>query len=166
MKRTFRDGSIGALMDEYERAALGLKKLVVSLSEDEFVEILDSETADEDCRSAQTILSHVIGAGYAYADYLRKLFAIDAARPASRLYARPEALSELDAMLGYTAFTLEDRWAMTDDEITGSIIRTSWGVTYDIEQLFEHAIVHILRHRRQIEKLLHLRNLNADDERG
>jgi hypothetical protein len=25
MKRTFRDGNIGALMDEYERAALRLK---------------------------------------------------------------------------------------------------------------------------------------------
>ena len=30
----------------------------------------------------------------------------------------------------------------------------SWGQYYDIEQLFEHAIVHILRHRRQIERFL------------
>lgn len=29
---------------------------------------------------------------------------------------------------------------------------TSWGQLYDIEQITEHAIVHILRHRRQIEK--------------
>ena len=33
-------------------------------------------------------------------------------------------------------------------------ILTSWGQLYDIEQLFEHAIVHILRHRRQIERFL------------
>ncbi len=32
-------------------------------------------------------------------------------------------------------------------------IHARWGQRYDIEQLFEHAIVHILRHRRQIEKL-------------
>ena len=31
-------------------------------------------------------------------------------------------------------------------------IITSWGQVYDIEQIIEHAIVHILRHRRQIEK--------------
>lgn len=31
-------------------------------------------------------------------------------------------------------------------------IFTSWNQVYDIEQVTEHAIVHILRHRRQIEK--------------
>jgi len=33
-------------------------------------------------------------------------------------------------------------------------MKTSWGENYDFEQLLEHAIVHILRHRRQIERLL------------
>ncbi len=31
-------------------------------------------------------------------------------------------------------------------------IKTYWGQVYDIEQLTEHAIVHVMRHRRQIEK--------------
>lgn len=31
-------------------------------------------------------------------------------------------------------------------------IITSWGESYSIEQITEHAIVHVLRHRRQIEK--------------
>ena len=30
----------------------------------------------------------------------------------------------------------------------------SWGQQYNVEQLMEHAIVHILRHRRQIERFL------------
>ncbi|AIJ37733.1 hypothetical protein [Flavobacterium psychrophilum] len=30
----------------------------------------------------------------------------------------------------------------------------NWGEQYDIEQLLEHAIVHILRHRRQIENFI------------
>ena len=33
-------------------------------------------------------------------------------------------------------------------------ILVRWGQLYDVEQLFEHAIVHILRHRRQIERFL------------
>ena len=33
-------------------------------------------------------------------------------------------------------------------------MHVSWGQSYDIEQLMEHAIVHILRHRRQIERFL------------
>jgi hypothetical protein len=29
-----------------------------------------------------------------------------------------------------------------------------WGMRYNLEQMMEHAIVHILRHRRQIERLI------------
>jgi hypothetical protein len=43
---------------------------------------------------------------------------------------------------------------MSDEEIVGTVIRSSWGVVYDLEQLLEHAIVHVLRHRRQIEKFI------------
>lgn len=40
---------------------------------------------------------------------------------------------------------------ITEYDITKKI-NVRWGQQYDIEQLFEHAIVHVLRHRRQIEK--------------
>ncbi|TBO45265.1 hypothetical protein EYS08_00110 [Pedobacter kyonggii] len=33
-------------------------------------------------------------------------------------------------------------------------INTAWGQQYDVEQILEHAIVHILRHRRQIKNAL------------
>ena len=33
-------------------------------------------------------------------------------------------------------------------------IKTRWGQLYDVDQLFEHAIVHVLRHRRQIERFI------------
>lgn len=32
-------------------------------------------------------------------------------------------------------------------------IKAGWGQLYDIEQITEHAIVHILRHKRQIDKI-------------
>lgn len=63
-------------------------------------------------------------------------------------------MTQLEAMLNYTAQTLEGRWEMTEEEIERAIIHTGWGVTYDLEQLLEHAIVHILRHRRQIERFM------------
>jgi len=31
-----------------------------------------------------------------------------------------------------------------------------WGQQYDVEHLLEHAIVHILRHRRQIQKFIQI----------
>jgi uncharacterized damage-inducible protein DinB len=57
-------------------------------------------------------------------------------------------------MLEYTAQTVEGRWEMTDEEIEKAAVDRGWGVIYNLEQLLEHAIVHILRHRRQIEKFI------------
>ena len=153
MTKTYRKGAIGALMDEYERAASDLKLLLGDLSEDGFLEILDKLTSDDDCRSAQTIITHVVRAGYGYADYIRGPLGIPSTSPEKRLISRPEAEAELDAMLEYTVQTLEGRWEMADEEMMGLVIDSRWGVRYDLEQLLEHAIVHILRHRRQIERL-------------
>jgi hypothetical protein len=63
-------------------------------------------------------------------------------------------LEQLEAALRYTAQTLEGRWEMSEEEISGTVIKSRWGVVYDVEGLLEHAIVHILRHRRQIEKFI------------
>jgi chromosomal replication initiation ATPase DnaA len=46
---------------------------------------------------------------------------------------------------------------ITDSELEQSDnslkMKTRWGQVYDIEQLTEHAVVHILRHKRQIVNL-------------
>jgi uncharacterized damage-inducible protein DinB len=154
MGKSYRKGAIGALMDEYERAALELKTLVKEIPADIFVRIVDPQTSDEDCRSVQTIMSHVIRAGYGYADYIRHLFSISSARPATQLLNQNESLKELQSMVEYTIETLDGKWEISDEVIVRTTIQSLWGVTYDLEQLLEHAIVHILRHRRQIEKLM------------
>ncbi len=154
MGKSYRKGAIGALMDEYERAALELKTLVNKIPAEEFVRVIDPQTNDEDCRSVQTIMSHVIRAGYGYADYIRHLFSISSARPANQLLNQKESLKELQSMVEYTIDTLDGKWEISDEVIVRTTIQSLWGVTYDLEQLLEHAIVHILRHRRQIEKLM------------
>jgi uncharacterized damage-inducible protein DinB len=154
MRESYRSGAIGALMDEYERAAAELTRLVQQIPDDDFTRIVDSQTKDEDCRSVQTIMSHVVRAAYGYADYLREQLSITSARPQPKLLSRQESLEELDAALQYTIQTLEGRWEMSAEEISGIVIKTRWGVVYDMEGLLEHAIVHLLRHRRQIEKFI------------
>jgi hypothetical protein len=57
-------------------------------------------------------------------------------------------------MLAYTVETLEGRWEYSDEQVSAVRIDSRWGVQYDMEQMLEHAIVHILRHRRQIERFL------------
>lgn len=148
------------MMDEYERAAGELKRVLAQTSEENFNRIVDTETKDEHCRSIQTIMTHVVGAGYGYADSIRKAISMPSARPKETFrdtlvpVQHREAAAKLDAMLAYTAQTLEGRWEMTDEEIERMTLKTSWGATYHLEQLLEHAIVHILRHRRQVERFL------------
>jgi uncharacterized damage-inducible protein DinB len=154
MRKTYRSGAIGALMDEYERAASELRPLVEQIPEDDFMLIVDSQTKDDDCRSVQTIMSHVVRSGYGYADYIREQFSIASTRPQPKLLSRQESIEQLDAALRYTAQTLEGRWEMSDEEISGTVINSRWGAVYNVEGLLEHAIVHILRHRRQIEKFI------------
>ena len=154
MRESYREGAVGALMDEYERAVWELRRLVGQIAEEDATRVVDSQTKDEDCRSVQTIMSHVVNAGYGYADLLRKSFSVPSTRPPKALLSPREYLEQLDAVLAYTAETLEGRWRMTDEEISGAVINSGWGVRYDIEQLLEHAIVHVLRHRRQIEKFM------------
>lgn len=141
-------------MDEYERAASELTRLVEQIPDDDFVRVVDPQTEDEDCRSVQTIMSHVVRAGYGYADYIREQLSIASTRPRPKLLSRQESLEQLEAALRYTIQTLEGRWEMSAEEISGIVINSRWGAVYDAEGLLEHAIVHLLRHRRQIEKFI------------
>ncbi len=68
----YRKGAIGALMDEYARAAFELKSLVENVGETDYTRIADAETKDADCHSIQTIMNHVVHAGYSYTNSIRR----------------------------------------------------------------------------------------------
>src|SRR5919112_2656236 len=122
MRKSYREGAVGALLDEYERAVWELRRLAERIDEGDAVRVVDPTTEDEDCRSVQTVVSHVVNAGYGYADLLRKSFSIPSTRPPRALLSPREYLEQLDAVLAYTAETLEGRWRMTDAEISGAAI--------------------------------------------
>lgn len=154
MTKTFRRGAAGALMDEYERAAAELVRLVERLSDAEFEAVRDRDTEDENCRSIQTMLRHVVRAGYNYASQVRGALGMSTDRPEVPLGSRREFLDQLAEMLAYTSATLDGRWLMPYAEMMTVKIHARWGPVYDLEQWLEHAIVHVLRHRRQLERFL------------
>ena len=156
MTTIFRKGPVGALMDEYERAAKELKNITMAIDQQDYVAIADRETNDPNCISIQTIMNHVVRAGYGYSNYIRKQFgdSFTESKENYELNTPQSACEGLENMLTYTVETLQNKWDLTFDEVIKNIIKTKWGQDYDFEQLFEHAIVHILRHRRQIEKFL------------
>ena len=156
MTKVYRKGAVGALMDEYERASIPLISIIASLSQSDFEKILDPETEDEDCRSVQTIITHVIRSGYGYANSIRKASNQPEIKPDFKANTPEESLIHMDKMLSYTEETLKGKWEMTYDEIFEMTVTASDGSKSNLEARLEHAIVHILRHRRQLEKLLKL----------
>ncbi len=152
MKKVYRKGAIGALMDEYERAYFELRNLIESIDEENYLKIFDSATKDEDCRSIQTIMSHVVLACYGYANSMREAFSMDLQVYQPKQLAKNEVLEKFDEAIKYTVETLEGRWEMPNDEIFSTFMKSEY--VEDLEQKLEHAIVHLLRHRRQIDKFL------------
>lgn len=155
--KIYRDkGAIGALLDEYERAIGDLNILLDTVSPEELITIVDKETKDSDCRSIQTILTHVIKAGYTYSIYTRRQLGEDIEIPARQELDSIAAYKEsILKMFEYNVEMFDKYPDMKIEEFESEKkMLTSWGQRFDVEQIYEHAIVHILRHRRQIERFL------------
>ena len=151
-----RDRAYGALLDEYERALADLKTVISSIPEDQLVTIVDHDTNDVDCRSIQSILAHVVQSGYTYAIAIRKHEGEELDyREKIQLNSAAEYILALDRMMDYNIKMMDDYPDMNIEESdnTRKLI-TRWGQMYNVDQLLEQAIVHILRHRRQIERFL------------
>lgn len=152
----YRKGAVGALMDEYERAAIELKSIVENISENNYTRIADTETKDADCHSIQTMMNHVVHAGYGYANAIRRKISM-AHTPLGD--ARPQILqadigTKIDKVLAYTVETLDGNWEMSYADLDKFVVERKGDFSENLEQLLEHAVLHILRHRRQVDKFL------------
>ncbi|QKJ97809.1 MAG: hypothetical protein HND39_16855 [Ignavibacteriota bacterium] len=99
MREKYRKGGIGAVMDEYERAAAEFKNMIENISDSNFIKIVDTETKDDDCRSVQTIVSHVTNSGFGYANYIRDWYSIPKNSPERKLLTKVEFMSRFDNIL-------------------------------------------------------------------
>lgn len=155
--KKYRDnGAIGALLDEYEKAILELQDVIKGISKEKLTTIVDTKTKDPDCVSIQTILTHVVRAGYGYVVEIRKFLGeqlpYSSSVPLDDVAAYSDALQK---MFQYNVQLFEDYPTLKLEEYDAlKKINVKWGQQYDVDQLLEHAIVHILRHRRQIERFL------------
>ena len=150
------NGAKGALLDEYERALNDLKQVIADIQPNELVAIADSETDDPDCHSIQTVLTHVVRSAFGYATYIRQHHGEEIDFPKGKTCDTVAEYAEgLDAAFSFTEKTFEsypDIQLEVFEPEQKMLVR--WGQRYDAEQLMEHAIVHVLRHRRQIERFL------------
>lgn len=152
LDRSGQPGMFGALLDEYARAAEDLCRTVEALPVDRFHE--ERESPEPDTVSLRAICSHVALCAWGYAGYIRTARGLpripcpyDKDAPATPAVLRPL----LAAALRHTEATVAD--CPTDEAGLAALrFQVRWGPTYDPEMILEHAIVHLLRHRRQIER--------------
>ncbi|HEY4628105.1 MAG TPA: DinB family protein [Flavobacterium sp.] len=146
--------AVHALLAEYKKAINELQLIIQDISNTNLLFAIDNQTQNSNCKSIQTVLTHVISSGYSYCIYIRNYKNFNSKQPekVNRL-SIVEYTRDLDDVLEFTYDTLANLNDSDLEELdnTKKII-TSWNQLYDIEQLMEHAIVHVLRHRRQIEK--------------
>lgn len=148
----YRIGAIGSLMDEYEKALFELKTVLRKVNESDYSRIVEGQ--DEHCRSIQVIMNHVVAAGRRYSNYIRDAISMGSVAVVERQIGQTEIANELDKMFAYTLEVFSSERQITSEEMQSVYFKSRWEIPYNIEQMLEHAIVHTLRHRRQIEKFL------------
>jgi hypothetical protein len=156
MRKYRNNGAIGALLDEYEKALIELQSVITDLTYQDLITIVDSDTKDSDCKSIQTILTHVIRAGYCYVIEIRNSLGEQVDFIERKTFDTVEQYNvELSKMFRYNEELFIDYPNLNlEEQDPKKKILVKWGQYYNVEQLFEHAIVHILRHRRQIERFI------------
>jgi len=149
-----KNGMLIALMDEYRKSAIAYKEILTDISQSLFVKIIDDKTQDEDCKSIQHITFHIIQSGYTYSNYINSVNKRKWFEYTEKINSPEKGIDEINKMLDFTENSFDGIWNKSNKEIGKWKFDTRWNVTYDFEQLMEHAIVHILRHRRQIENVI------------
>jgi uncharacterized damage-inducible protein DinB len=143
-----------ALMDEYKRAIVDYNEILFNISQEDFVEVYGEKSKDPDCKSIQMITFHIIQSGYTYANYIQSVINNHWLEYNKEVNTTQLAIQEINKMVEYTEQSFHENWFKSNKDLEKYSFKTRWNVTYDLEQFLEHAIVHILRHRRQIENFL------------
>ncbi len=153
-------GGLGAILDEYKKASEEYISVLNNVSQNDFVKIVDDKTTDEDCRSIQTITRHVIRSGYGYANYILNalnIFVDTTDANKMKIETSEDASNEIRKML---KFNIHNLYEVNSEKVEANMFSikftTRWKEEFNFEQILEHAIVHVLRHRRQVEKFIAL----------
>ena len=141
-------------MDEYARAAEEFCCVVEGFDPRRFV--AERGSSDLNTISPRAICLHVCGAAHRYAHYIRKARGVEFVEryepDPSRLGSPQDVRGQLAEAILFTEATVEPLLRASEEEIQAISFTVRWGPRYDPEMLMEHAVCHLLRHRRQLER--------------
>ena len=154
LRQPGRSGAFGALMDEYARAAEDFCRVVENFDPARFA--AKRASSNPNTVSPHAICVHVCGAAHRYAHYIRKARGVDFVERYEMdpsLLGSPQDLRELlAAAIVLTEATVEPLLRASEEDVQELSFSVRWGPRYDPEMMMEHAVCHLLRHRRQLER--------------
>lgn len=139
-----------ACLDEYRRAAREFCAVAERIAPGAFVAERPSD--DPDTVSPLAICRHAARAAHNYANYLRKVQGIAPVPFVERVKGQADVRPALETAIAFTAESVAPMRKLSGEEVLKLEFKVSWGSTYNPEILLEHAICHLLRHRRQLER--------------
>ena len=109
---------------------------------------------DADYESAERLVTHVQGAARGYLTWIREVLG----DPITDLEIVRDPAIVVPRLDAYLAETL-DAWPrhlarLVDAQLAPAAYKSRWGEMFTIDQMLEHAVVHPMRHRIQLERLL------------
>ncbi|HTO89489.1 MAG TPA: DinB family protein [Candidatus Sulfotelmatobacter sp.] len=109
---------------------------------------------DESYASREQLSAHVMMAARGYLTRIgewvqRPVTDVDDSKDASAIAARLPEFAEM-VLKAYPRHLAQ----VTDDELDKQVHKTRWGDLMSVEMLLEHAVVHPMRHRIQLERIL------------
>jgi hypothetical protein len=123
---------------------------------DRFVECgapMPDARGDESYASPDTLVTHVVSAGRGYLTWVgecvgRPVTDVSAERDPARIGPHPRSFATgvLEAWRRHFA-------GLADSELGPTLFKTRWGEFFTVETMLEHALVHPMRHRIQLERL-------------
>ena len=111
-------------------------------------------TTDPNYASAEHLCGHVLRAARSYLTWIGDCVGrpvMDVDPDGDTLSVAAKGRTFLDDVLAAWRRHLE---ALEDRELSPATFKSRWGEDYNIEQMLEHAVVHPMRHRLQLERLM------------
>ena len=139
-----------ACLGEYRKAAAEFCAAVERFAPAAFAAERPSD--DPGTVSPLAICRHVVRSAHGYANYLRKAQGLAVEGFRDRVKAQGDVRPALDGEIRLTEESVAPMRALPGEDVLKIEFRVSWGPVYNPEILLEHAICHILRHRRQLER--------------
>ena len=109
---------------------------------------------DDSYESRERLIGHVLMAARGYLTRIgewvgRPVTDVDASQDPHDVARRPNEFAE-DVLAAYRRHLAE----VTPEEVDPQVHRTRWGELMSVDNLLEHAVVHPMRHRIQLERIL------------